>query len=117
MVPASKGGHSTSWNGTTRIESWASDQTFLMVEMQGEQHNDMLELIVRDDRGETLNVDTSGGYSSSGTSRIYLRRFSPASEAKSVTIEMAVNRPLPFEFLFSPQAIEPARPSPRPTSF
>jgi hypothetical protein len=111
MVPAvpGEGGRSTSWDGTTRIESWGSKQPFIMIETQGEQDGDVLELIVRDDQGQEIKVNSTAGYSSSGSIRVYLRGLSPSTEAKSVTVEMALNRPLPFEFLFSPQVMEPAR--------
>jgi len=99
-----EGGHSTSSNGRVRTESWGSERPFLLFEVQGQQNNDLIELILRDEQGRILKADPSSSWGS-GTGWTHLRRFTPPAEAKSVSIEMAVNRPLPFEFIFDPAAL------------
>ena len=111
QVLVGESGRSTSSNGRVTIENWGSDRTLLKFETQNQQADDVIELILRDDLGEILKVDFSDSHSYTATNRTYRHRFSPPAEAKSISIEMAVNRPLPFEFIFSPHDIQAPLPA------
>ena len=95
-------GHSTSANGRITIEKWGSRTPFILLEARNVQDNDEIRFELHDDRGRRIKVDDSHGYGLSNGGRLYLRGFTPPEDARSLNLEIVVNRPLLFEFLVNP---------------
>lgn len=107
------GGHSSSWDGISRIESWGGDKPFLLLETRNQSDGDEIRINVFDDRGIKLNTaanHTENRGSSNGI-RTYTTRFAIPSDARSLSLEVIVNRPLVFEFMVNPKDVQPARSS------
>ena len=60
-----------------------------------------------------MKVSDSSGYDSIEGRRTYRREFTPFADAKSLTVELIVSRPLSFEFKVDPAAVQPSA-SPTP---
>jgi hypothetical protein len=111
MMPGRATGmeHSTTSDGKTSIEKYGSLKPFLLLDALNVQPNDEIRVRIRDDQGREVKVDDSG-YSSrstaSGDARAYMRRFQPAADAKSLNLEIIVNRPLQFEFIVNPAEVK-----------
>lgn len=95
-------GHSTSSNGRITIEKWGSRTPFILLEARNVQSNDEIRFELYDDIGRRIKVDDSHGYGLSNGGRLYLRGFTPPEDARSLNLELIVNRPLQFEFLVNP---------------
>jgi hypothetical protein len=98
-------GHSTSAHGRITIEKWGSRTPFILLEARNVQDNDDIRFELHDDLGRSVNLDDSHGYGLSNGGRLYLRGFTPPEGASSLTLEIVVNRPLQFEFLVNPAAV------------
>jgi hypothetical protein len=107
MLPPSPGsgsGHSTYSTGTSTVESWSSNDPFLLVEANNCQANDEVEFHLHDDQGREIKVNTNG-YQGGGV-RKYNPTYNPPGDAKFVTLTIVVNRPLPFEFMVNPADVQ-----------
>ena len=103
-------GHSTSAHGKITIEKWGSRTPFVLLEAKNAQDNDEIRFELHDDLGRRVNVDDSHGYAGlSNGGRLYLRGFIPPEGARSLSLEVIVNRPLQFEFVVSPVDVNTAK--------
>jgi len=101
---------SSSSEGTNRIETWGSASPFLLVEVQNVQPEDEIRLRLIDDQGREIKLTDPSGSSGFGFGgHIYKRSFIPPDDAKSLTLEAVVNRPLVFEFMVNPADVQPAK--------
>lgn len=108
MAPGLSNSRSTSSQGTNTVESWGSPLPFMLVEAKNMQPDDEILLRLLDDKGREIKLgDTSGYDGTANGGRLYKRTFTPSDDAKSLTLEILVNRPLIFEFLINPADIQP----------
>src|SRR5438874_2481848 len=104
MRPPSPGtsGHSATYSSNGRsVEAWASSTPFLMVEAWNAEPGDELEFHLHDETGREIKIeaDAYDPYDAlPGGGRRYRRAFDPPDGVKAVTLQVVVNRPLPFEF-------------------
>lgn len=104
MLPVSEAqmGNSFRSSGGMTVESWGSPTPFFLIEVRNAQEGDEFRFQIVDDQGRKIEIDDRGGYQGRASgARIYLRRFHP-DDAKSVRLEVTVNRPLGFEFIVDP---------------
>jgi hypothetical protein len=101
-------GPSSSSQGTTRIESWGGPLHFLLVEARDVQRHDEILVRLLDENGREIKLADSAGYHGLDKGgRMYKRSFTPPDGAKSLTLEVIVNRPLIFEFMVNPADVQP----------
>lgn len=105
-------GESSSWDGKSRIESWGVNKPFLLLETRSQSDGDEIRINVFDDRGIKLNTasnhtETRGSSNGKWT---YTTRFDIPSDAKSLSLEVIVSRPLVFEFMVNQKDVQAARP-------
>ena len=113
MSPVISNGYSTSSQGTTRIESWGSVLPFLLIEAQNVQPDDEIRVRLLDERGREIKLGDSSGYDGMAKAgRLYKRSFTPPDDAKFLTLEVLVNRPLRFEFMVNPADVQPPQSPP-----
>jgi hypothetical protein len=110
MSRAISTGTSTSTYGTNVTQSWGGPEHFLLVQAIDVLPDDEMVFRLRDDQGRVCKLPTSGEYTIDNTGlRTYKRNFTPASDAKSLTLEIIVNRPVIFEFMVNPADVLPAK--------
>jgi hypothetical protein len=102
-------GHSTSSDGKTTIETWGSRAPFVLLEVKNVQSKDEIEFKLHDDLGREIELDASRGYNGTSNGRLYLRAFTPPAAAKSLNLEVIVNRPLQFDFMVNPADVTTAK--------
>lgn len=101
---------SSSSQGTNRTETWGSASPFLLVQAQNVQPDDEVRLRLIDAQGQEIKLSDNSGSDGFGfAGHIYKRSFTPRGDAESLTLEVIVNRPLPFEFMVNPADVLPAR--------
>ena len=109
MAPGLSNSRSTSSQGTNTVESWGSPLPFLLVEAKNVQPDDEILLRLMDDQGREIKLGDTGGYDNlPNGGRLYKRTFTALDDAKSLTLEVLVNRPLIFEFMINPADVQPA---------
>lgn len=104
-------GFSSSTSGNIREDSFGSSKPFLMVEARNQQDGDDIRINVFDDQGSKLTDHPNGTLIQSRSSSVslFLVRFDIPPEAKSLSVETIVSRPLVFEFMVNPQDVQPAK--------
>ncbi len=113
MLPPSQGtgGHSTSSGYGGSVETWGDSNPFLLIEVSNAQADDEIVFHVHDDQGREVKVQSTGGWDSQpGGIRMYKPDFTPSADTKSVSIQVVVNRPLPFEFFVNPADVRVTKP-------
>jgi len=112
MLPTSSGagGRSTTSQGTNTTEYWGIGAPTLLVEARNLQGDDEIQFHASDDTGRELNVASYGYDGINGGGRMYKPSFTPLDGAKSVTIQIMINRPLRFEFLVNPADVPVGKP-------
>lgn len=112
MFPPSPGGdsgNSRTTSGQISMESWGSRTPFLLVEAENVERDDEVRLRLLDDRGREMKLDSDSGWEGmNGGGRRYRRGFTPLPDAKTLSLEVIVSRPLPFEFMVDPKDVQPA---------
>ena len=109
MAPGLSNSRSTSSQGTNTVESWGSSLPFMLVEAKNLQPDDEILLRLLDDQGREIKLGDTGGYDvTANGGRLYKRTFTALDDAKSLTLELLVNRPLIFEFMVNPAEVQPA---------
>ncbi|MDB6031360.1 MAG: hypothetical protein JWM16_1698 [Verrucomicrobiales bacterium] len=103
--PQGATGHSVSSDGRNKIETWGNMTPFLLVEAQNVRPDDELKYNIRDDRGRELQEGMLSSESLVGQRRLYKGPFNPPPDAKFVTVQVRVSRPLTFEFLVDPKDV------------
>ena len=107
MAPGLSNSRSTSSQGTNTVESWGSPLPFLLVEAKNLQPDDEILLRLMDDQSREIKL--GGGYDIlPNGGRLYKRTFTARDDAKSLMLEVLVNRPLIFEFMINPADVQPA---------
>jgi hypothetical protein len=115
MPPAEQGrtGHVSygpTSNGNPPVEEWGTTNSFFLVNVANVQPNDEIRFYLRDDRGREIKIVANGWNSSANGGRIYQPTFSAPADARSMTFEVIVSRPLVFDFLVRPKDVQPAKP-------
>lgn len=105
-------GFSSSTTGNAREDAFGSSKPFLMVEVQGRQEGDDIRINVIDDQGRKLTDPPNGtlNQSKSSTISLFVVRLDIPSDAKSLSVETVVSRPLVFEFMVNPKDLLPSTP-------
>jgi hypothetical protein len=107
------GSYSSGWgNGTntTTTEGWGFTNSFFLVEVTNVQPFDEIKFFLRDDHGREVKVEANGWSGRASGSRVYLPNFTAPADAKTVTLETVVDRPLIFDFLVDPKDMQSAKP-------
>jgi hypothetical protein len=106
------GGDLFSWDAKSRVESWGGDKPFLLLETRNQSDGDEIRINVFDDRGIKLNTaaNHTENRGSSNGKWTYTTRFEIPSDAKTLSLEVIVSRPLVFEFMVNPKDVQAAKP-------
>lgn len=105
-------GFSSSTSGNIREDFFGSSKPFLMVEVRNQQDGDDIRIDVFDEQGHKLNDHPNGTLvqgRNSGVS-LFVVRFDTPSDAKSLSLELIVSRPLVFEFMVNPKDVQAGKP-------
>lgn len=111
-VPSSSGsvgGHSSSSGSFGKSDAWGSSTHFMLLEARNIQEGDELQFHLRDQRGRDLEVQMNGYDYLGPNARMYKPAFDPSSTATNLTIQIILNRPLPFEYLINPADVKPQK--------
>ena len=100
-------GYSSSSSGNTRVESWGDKKLFLLLEVLNREPGDEIRITVFDERGRKLNTDAN--HTDIGAT-MYKTHFDIPPDAKSLSLEVIVSRPLVFEFMVNPKDVQATRP-------
>jgi hypothetical protein len=105
MSPTVSYSNSSSSDGRNRTESWGRSTSFLLVETTNTQEGDEIEVHVRDENGKEIKVESNGYSGRSGGIRTYGPGFKVPDGVKSLSVQIIVNRPLPFDFMVNPKDV------------
>jgi hypothetical protein len=82
------------------------------VEAHNVQQDDEILVRLLGEDGREIKLDDRQGYNGlNNGGRMYKRSFTPPEGARSLTLEVIVNRPLIFEFMVNPADVQPANSS------
>ena len=110
MKAVMSSGHSILADGNYRIETWGSQQPFLLVEADPLQPDDEIKFRVFDNEGRVATVNSHRSEDGPNGTLIYKPSFIPPPGALSVTVQIIVSRPLLFEFVINPAEVRTAKP-------
>ena len=113
MLPTAplRSNHSTSSFGNTVVESWQGQKPFLLVQVRNPRQDDQVFIRLLDDHGRAMKLEREGDWSGNRSGvRFYRRDFDRPADVRSVKLEIAVSRPLGFEFMVNPADVQPAKP-------
>jgi hypothetical protein len=102
-------GHTTygrSSNGDLLVEMWGATNSFFLVEAANTQAGDEIHFYLRDDLGRDVKIQANGWSGGLTGGRVYQPTFSAPADAKFVTLEVIVDRPLVFDFLVNPREVQ-----------
>ncbi|MBI5383442.1 MAG: hypothetical protein HZA90_02005 [Verrucomicrobia bacterium] len=107
MLPPSLGfrRQPTGINHGARIESWDSERPFLLLEILDKVPHGALLVRVTDQRGQEVKRCSSGDYLLVGGRRMHKLEFQPPEGTESLSLSVALSRPLSFEFFVRPSDI------------
>jgi hypothetical protein len=109
MTTNSSGGSSTSFSGTTTVETLAFKRPSFLVEVTGMSGRDELVVRLTDAQGRVVSSSETRSYQSRGGSsvRLYQIGLVPTDPVGSLSLEIAMSRPKEFVFYISPKDIQP----------
>ena len=108
MTTNISGGSSTSFSGTTTVESLALKRPSFLVEVTGMSGRDELVVRLTDSQGRPVKVVEPNNYRyRTGGVRVYQIGFDPTNQIQSLSLELAVSRPKEFVFYINPKDIQP----------
>ena len=96
-------------------ERFTSDKPFFLVEVSGLDEHDEIRLRLVDDSNRSISLEGAMNFPGfqgppeyehrfrPSPQRLYFRRFQLPPNARSVSLDVAVSRALPFEFIFDPR--------------
>ena len=107
-----RSGHSSSSYGSGQTarstDEWsAGTNSYFLVNVANTQRDDEIRFFLRDDLGRNIKIDANGWSGSSTGTRVYQPQFTPPADAKSLTLEVVVDRPRFFDFLIDPKDVKP----------
>ncbi|MDB6065865.1 MAG: hypothetical protein JWR26_2073 [Pedosphaera sp.] len=102
--------HSSSSGSIGSTETWDSSNPFFLVEAQNIQPDDDILVRVIDETGHATKAESSMDSTQPNGARIYLFSITPPNSAKTLAVEVLVNRPLKFEFMVNPADARPPKP-------
>ena len=97
---------------TTAVEPWRSSTPFLLVETSPSQadYKPHLQFCAFDNEGVEAKVESNQYGIQPEGSRLYRPKFDLSPGARSVTVQIIVNRPLQFEFMVNPKDVRGVKP-------
>ncbi len=102
-------GHSSSSGSFGTVETWGPIlKPFLMLTVSGMRDGDELRFRLSDSDGRHEDLETSNYSRGPGNSRVYTPQFDADRLSAPLRLEVALSRPLVFEFLVSPAQMNPA---------
>jgi hypothetical protein len=91
-------------------ETWGGRTPFFLVQVQNARPDDEIEFYLRDDHGRDVKITANGYQTPSNGIRMYQPEFTPPDDARFVSLEAIVNRPLVFEFFVNPADVRAPTP-------
>jgi hypothetical protein len=102
MSPAATASHGSFSHGSVSANYWGSLEPFLLFESFNLEPDDELRIRITDESGREIKaVDGSSG-GTIGGGRMMQRKLPPGVDPRSINVEVALNRPLRFEFMVDP---------------
>ena len=106
---ASSGGSGSTSDGKTQVEYWTTSASFVFVEVTHLQSTDEVRLVAHDERGRNVSINANNGSHYRQNSLVRMDTIQPSADARSLTIEVFISRPLAFDFMIDPKEIQAAQ--------
>ncbi|MDB6065863.1 MAG: hypothetical protein JWR26_2071 [Pedosphaera sp.] len=113
LLPANKPGtfsFRSSPGGKLSMDNNYNPTPFIILETQNMQPYDDLQVRLIDDGGFEIKGVTKTDHLQANGKMSHNIAFTPPETAKSLTLEILINRPLQFEFMVNPADVHPAKP-------